>query len=120
VRAVAARVEGDARSLQDVVAGERAQQLVVTAARLVRAGDHGIHDAQRGGAADAAARAASARTHASSRIGRMLERAHDGRADRDDARAVTLGLRDPSCGRHGYPVRLVERQPAVQLGIAGR
>ena len=50
----------------------------------------------------------------------VLERAHDGRADRDDPSAARSRARDRASGRRRNVVRLVERQPRVELDIAGR
>jgi hypothetical protein len=63
VRAVAARLERCHGDAQDVVADECAQKLVMAGAGLVRTRYDAVHDAQRGGRADAAA--GGARAHMS-------------------------------------------------------
>ena len=71
--------------------------------------------------ADAAGGDAVAGVNAPVRIRRRFERAHDGRADRDDApaaRARARRRRSPS--PRGMRIGLVEGQPRVERRVAGR
>src|SRR6058998_1938733 len=49
----------------------------------------------------------------------MLERAHDGGADRDDPPALCLRAPDRRCSRVRDAVGLVERQASIELRVAG-
>src|SRR5579883_121751 len=89
-------------------------------AGLMRAGEQRVDDAKRGPARDAAARDAVAGANDAARIGGGLERAHDARADRDDATLFRFGARDRRRGPRRDSVRLVERQAPIERGIAGR
>src|SRR5207245_7857986 len=64
---------------------ERAQQFVMAAAGFVRAREDGVDDAQPAGRADALGRHALARAHHGVARRCLFQRAHDRRADRDDA-----------------------------------
>jgi len=94
---------------QRVVARKRAQQLIMARRRLVHAGDDRIDDPQSGRRCDMAGRHAVARSHVSAALRRVLERADDRRADRDDAPAFGTRPGDRLRRRHGNRVRLVER-----------
>src|SRR6266404_4937901 len=64
---------------------ERAQQFVMAAAGFVRAREDGVDDAQPAGRADALGHHALARAHHGVARRCLFQRAHDRRADRDDA-----------------------------------
>src|SRR6266542_5629095 len=118
VRPITVRVEHSAHAAQRRLGRECAQQLVVAGAGLVRPGEDRIDDDERSVAPDALI--GDARANDTVFRCRVLERAHDGRADRHDAPARGLRTSDRARGHRRNRVRLVERQPGIERGIAGR
>ena len=51
--------------------------------------------------------------------GAVFQRAHHGRADRDDAPVFAQGERDGLFGRDRNAIRLIQRQLSIEVGIAG-
>ena len=122
VRPVVVRFNRCAHLLQDRVAGEGAEKLVVALARLVDAADDGVDDAKPGRGTDPLRGDAAAGSKLATRS-RVLHGAAHGGAESDDAPGLGAGLGPDSLnGSHRalrYPVRLVQRQPAVECGVAG-
>jgi len=98
VRAEAQPLQRPGRARQHVVVRERAQQLVMTAARLVRAGQQPVDDTKPRLRADALGGDAVAAVHAAVVARRVFERTHDRRADRDDARLTGTPSLSPRRG----------------------
>jgi hypothetical protein len=118
VREVARAVQLGAGALQDRIARERAQQLVMAGARLVRAADDRIDDAQPRGRTQALVGQAGPRAQRSARC-RMLQRTGHGRPERDHPRPALLGTRDRAHGCGRQVVGLIERQAGIQYVVAG-
>jgi hypothetical protein len=120
VRAVARSFERGIDARQRRRRDERAQQVVVARSRLVRAADDRIdrREARRGAepvVGDARAGFEPARLRR-----RVLERARDGGADRDDPAAALLCRANRGDGAGRNAVGLVERQARIECGVAGR
>jgi hypothetical protein len=110
VRAKPARVERAIRAAQKRRGCERVQQVVVARTRLVRAGQDRIDDAQRRVRADALVRDAVAREHRTEARCRMLECAHDRRANRHRAPTLATRAAQRFLRRNRNSIRLSERQ----------
>ena len=93
MRQIARRLERRTGVGQCGVVEERAQQLVVAAARLVRPREDGIDDLQPARRTKALVRDPLPRAYAALACG-VLERTHDGRADGDDPSASRSSLAD--------------------------
>jgi hypothetical protein len=118
VRLIARRLERRTGIGQRGVVEERAQQLVVAAAGLVRAREDGIDDLQPARRAKALIGDPLTRADAALACG-MLERTHDGRADGDDPSVRRSSVADGRRRGFGNAIRLVERKASVELGVAG-
>jgi hypothetical protein len=99
---------------------KRAEQLVVARASFVRSGHDRVHDTEPGERADPLRRTSIARPDDTIPGCRMFQGTHHRRADGDHAPAPRAGRFDRSCRRRGDVIRLVERQKAVEIGIARR
>ena len=87
---------------------------------LVRARHNRIDDTKLRRSADSLCRdAVTGVNDAVARRG-VLDRAHDRRADRDDPATASLGAIDLARRRRGDPIRLIERQAAIKIRVAGR
>ena len=102
------------------VGDERAQQLVVARAGLVRAADERVDDREPRLSAEAIGRQSGAGSDAAGPRGGVLERAHDRRSERDDAIAAAPGRPDRGDRRRGQEIGLGQRQSRVEGGVAGR
>jgi hypothetical protein len=118
VRSVRVRLELGARARQNRIVHEGAQDFVVAAARLMRAGEDGVDDPWPARRTDALIRQAVARAHAAAGAG-VLERAHDGRACRDDPPTIGLDVVNVGGRLRRNAIGLVERQAPIEVGIAG-
>src|SRR5690349_1733249 len=79
VRQVAARVKLQSRAPERLLVEEGAQQFVVARARLVRAREDRVHDAQAARRAEALRGDAFASAHRAAFVRGVFERAHHGR-----------------------------------------
>src|SRR6266568_1432851 len=113
--AIPVSVEFDIRALQHVFIRKRTQQPVMTRARLVDSREQRIDHAQAAGRVDALCGKALSSTHESIPRSGMLERTHDGCADRDDPPALRSRALDRPCSGVRDAVRLIERQAAIDL-----
>jgi len=118
VRPVAVGEQHRIGAREHVVIGECAQQLVVAGAGLVRAADDRIDDSQRGRRAEALIGQAVAGAQAVPLRRGVFERARHRRAEGDHAAAAAVRALDRIDRRLRQAVRLVERQPRVECGIA--
>lgn len=119
MRPIALRLERSIRISKRGVIQERAQHLVMAVVRFVRSRNDDVDDTQSAGRANALVRYPITRTHDTVARQRVLERAHDGCADRDDPSAPISRPPDGRCRRLGNAIGLVERKPPVELGITG-
>src|SRR6516164_345785 len=117
---VTVRVELFACSVQCSVVSESTQQFVVTRPRFMGTREDRVDDAEPAGRINSLVCQAIACTNVTAGNGTVLERAHDGCADGDDASAAGAGAVNGTSGGLGNTVRLVERKVPVQLLISGR
>lgn len=118
VSAVAGAVELGVYALQGLAGREGMQHPMVAGSGLMRSGEECVNNPQ-----------SSFRTYAlggktlagydDAVEGRMLEGAHDGGADGNDAASRTVGACDFSHRGGRDAVWLVERQQRVEAGVAG-
>src|SRR5687767_14562411 len=120
VRAKTVRVERSICAAQDRFVGERVQQVVVAGARLVRAGENCVDDAQLRLCANALVRDVVARDRSTETRSRMFESAYDGRTDGDDPPTLATCTTQSLLRRCWNAIRLVERQQAIERGVARR
>jgi hypothetical protein len=111
--AIALLAERFIRARERGVVGERAQQFVVAAARLVNPRQDRVGDRKPARQADASGRKAGARPDAAIAGRRMFERPDDRRADRDYAPAA--GARGAGACRLGDFIGFVERQAPIEV-----
>jgi len=81
----------------------------VARSRLVHAGDDGVHDGEVRLRADSLVRQAVACANDAANGRRVLERAHDRRANRNDSPSAGFGFAHRNGTRSRDDVRLVER-----------
>ena len=100
--------------------GERLEQFVMAGASLVHPRYDRVDDGQVRAWSEPQRRQTGTGLDVPVIGDRGFQRPHDGRADGDDAAATCAGPRDQVGGRWRNLVWLVERQAAVEIGIAGR
>ena len=118
--AIARAVQGFICAPEHVFVSECVQQLVVAGAGFVSPGQNCIHNAQLRVWAEAKSRHPGSRRDGAVSGCAVFQCPHDGRADRHDASAFAHRGGDRFLGADRDAIRLVQRQPAIQLGIAGR
>ena len=116
VRAEAVAVHHRCSPLQRRVRNERSQELEVTRSGFVGPGQQRVHDAEPIAPRDAVVGNAPARGNAAVQRCRMLERAHDRRADRDDATLRMLRSLDRASRRRRDRIRLIQGKPRIEEG----
>src|SRR3974390_1929769 len=104
--------------LQHVRARKRPQQLVMTGAALMRAGDQCIDDAQSCSGTDSLGCETFSRPPDAVEAGGMLERAHDRRSHGDHTSAPGATGHDGACRRRWNAVWLVEGKTRVDLRVS--
>jgi hypothetical protein len=105
---------------QCIVLLKRAEEFVVARARLVHAGQNPVDNEKPRVGSDASRRDAGSRPDTARATCRVLQRANDGRANRQDAAAALPGPIDERSGCWWDHVRLVEWQPLIKFRISGR
>ena len=120
MRAVAEPGERLGHLLQHCIIGEGPQQLEVTFAGLVHAGQDRIRDAERRFTPDAPARNSVPAPHAAVSVRCRLERADDGRPDGNDAPVFRLCALDRCRSVFRDAIGLVEREAQVERRMSGR
>jgi hypothetical protein len=104
---------------KDPIVGEGAKELEVAFARLMHAGEDGVHDAQPRILSNAHACHAFAGVYVAGDA-RRLECTHDGRPNRDDASAFGFGSINLRCGGLGDAIGLIKRKPQIEPRVSRR
>jgi hypothetical protein len=120
VRSIAGLLERDVRLVQHLLAGERPQQLVMAAARLVRAREDRIDNLQPACWPQSLVRDTIAGADEAVVGRRVLQCAHDGRANRDNPAAARSRSSNRRGGRLGDAIRLIEWKAPIELRITSR